>query len=114
MNRFEKIVMSGCVGDEIRTKLLDWESRAYDELQEKGNREGTGSSKERLVQLLEPRVTNFYPNRESPLAVEVSTAFIEHEAAATLATATCMRRYHYSTHFEDRRFEYGGNNCTCT
>jgi hypothetical protein len=72
----------------------------------------------------ECRVVRTYPASASsedgtqtpvlPLAVEIQNAWTEREVAAMNGTATCLRRYHGDSHFQDRHFTGGGNNCTCT
>jgi hypothetical protein len=116
LDRFEHIVLSDCVADESRLHLAQSRMRART-LRYHHESPKAQIRKEavlRLGALEDPTITNIYPDPDSPLVVEISFAFSEHEASALRATASCVREYHFDTHFEDRIFHIGGNNCTCT
>jgi hypothetical protein len=117
LERFEHIVLSDCVVDESHIQLSQSRMRARTLRYQHRDSPRGHIRKEaalRLGALEEPKVTNIYPDPDTPMVVEISFAFSEHEAAALRATASCVREYHYDTHFEDRSFHIGGNNCTCT
>jgi hypothetical protein len=116
LNRFEYMVLSECVDTEIAIVLEQFR----EDREALSGGEGVASpttltKDDGGAPLKRPQAVNVYPSRENPLAVEITDAFSEHEAAAVLATATCVRRFHAETHLEDRAFTYGygGNNVTC-
>jgi hypothetical protein len=125
LDRFEHLVLSECVDDQrhprqgatstTTSSSRQWQQLGWSALHQKlrGKRAAFDHVQERQAKE-ETRVAGVYPNFERPLAVELEFALSESEAAAISATATCVRKYHNDTHFADRRFEEGGNYCTCT